>query len=80
MSEATLFRSNAAIIRDGLERINSGEKVVLATVVSTWGSSPRPTGSVMILTETGHFAGSVSGGCIEEELFAVIRDDFPNEC
>ena len=62
MSEATLFRSNAAIIRDGLERINSGEKVVLATVVSTWGSSPRPTGSVMILTETGYFAGSVSGG------------------
>ena len=80
MSEATLFRSNAAIIRDGLERISYGEKVVLATVVSTWGSSPRPTGSVMILTETGHFAGSVSGGCIEEELFAVIRDDFPSEC
>ena len=39
--------------------------VALATVVSTWGSSPRPVGSQLAVDETGSFVGSVSGGCIE---------------
>jgi len=42
-----------------------GRKAVLATVVATWGSSPRPVGSHMVIDNTGHFSGSVSGGCIE---------------
>jgi xanthine/CO dehydrogenase XdhC/CoxF family maturation factor len=49
----------------------AGRKVALATVVSTWGSSPRPAGSVLIVDETGAMQGSVSGGCIEG---AVIRE------
>ena len=43
----------------------AGERVALATVTQTWGSSPRPAGSQMAMTATGKMAGSVSGGCIE---------------
>ena len=43
----------------------AGEKVALATVTETWGSSPRPAGSQMAVTVSGRMAGSVSGGCIE---------------
>lgn len=43
----------------------AGEQVALATVVETWGSSPRPAGSRLAVTASGRMAGSVSGGCIE---------------
>ncbi|MGG5808422.1 XdhC family protein [Falsiroseomonas sp. CW058] len=43
----------------------AGEEVALATVVETWGSSPRPAGSRLAVTAGGRLAGSVSGGCIE---------------
>jgi len=42
-----------------------GKGVALATVVSTWGSSPRPPGSQLAVDDKGKFIGSVSGGCIE---------------
>ena len=45
--------------------------VVLATVIQTWGSSPRPIGSRMIINDKGDFSGSVSGGCVET---AVVRE------
>ena len=43
----------------------AGKAAALATVVSTWGSSPRPEGSHLAVDADGHFVGSVSGGCIE---------------
>jgi xanthine/CO dehydrogenase XdhC/CoxF family maturation factor len=49
----------------------AGKQVALATVVSTWGSSPRPTGSQLAVDADGNFIGSVSGGCIEG---AVIKE------
>ncbi|MNR83581.1 putative xanthine dehydrogenase subunit A [compost metagenome] len=45
-----------------------GKNAVLATVTRTWGASPRPVGSLMALSETGSVVGSVSGGCIEDDL------------
>ena len=46
----------------------AGKRALLATVVRTWGSSPRPVGSIMALCDSGTVVGSVSGGCIEDDL------------
>jgi xanthine dehydrogenase accessory factor len=46
----------------------AGQRALLATVVRTWGSSPRPVGSIMALCQDGSVVGSVSGGCIEDDL------------
>jgi xanthine dehydrogenase accessory factor len=48
----------------------AGRRALLSTVVRTWGSSPRPVGSIMALAEDGAVVGSVSGGCIEDDLIA----------
>lgn len=52
----------------------SGQRALLATVVRTWGSSPRPVGSIMALADDGAMVGSVSGGCIEDDLIARFSD------
>ena len=58
-----------------------GREVALATVVTTWGSSPRPVGSQLAVDGTGTMIGSVSGGCIEgavvKEALEVIEDGKP---
>jgi xanthine dehydrogenase accessory factor len=56
------------VLRSAREWLKAGCRVLLATVVKTWGSSPRPVGSMMALREDGRAVGSVSGGCIEDDL------------
>ena len=59
------------------------KSVVLATVIQTWGSSPRQVGSRMIVNEKGDFSGSVSGGCVESavvrECMGLIKDSKPSK-
>ena len=59
------------ILEEANDWIKTNQKVVLATVIQTWGSSPRQVGSRMIVNEKGDFSGSVSGGCVES---AVVRE------
>lgn len=68
MSEATDPLSLAAAWRQ------SGKGVALATVVTTWGSAPRPTGSQLVIDSDGRFDGSVSGGCIEGAVVTAAQD------
>ena len=60
---------------------NQGLDVAIATVTSTWGSSPRPAGSQLVVDGQGRMMGSVSGGCIEgavvKEAFDVMQDGKP---
>ncbi|WP_077037544.1 XdhC family protein, partial [Pelomonas sp. KK5] len=51
-----------------------GRRVVLGTITRTWGSAPRPVGSVVAVRDDGQIAGSVSGGCIEDDLIAKVRE------
>lgn len=52
----------------------AGEEIALATVVETWGSSPRPLGSKLAVTRSGKMAGSVSNGCIEGAVFEEAQE------
>ena len=59
------------VLEAALDWLRAGRRVGLVTVVRTWGSSPRPAGSLMALRDDGEYAGSVSGGCVESDL--VVR-------
>jgi xanthine dehydrogenase accessory factor len=69
------------IFRQIREWRSDGHGVALATVVSTWGSAPRPVGGYMAICDTGAFVGSVSGGCVEgavvEEAKTVMAEEVP---
>jgi len=69
------------VLETAVDWVRQDGEVVLATVAKTWGSSPRPAGSMMIWRTDGQFAGSLSGGCIEQELldqFATHRPSQPS--
>jgi len=62
------------VLSGALNWLRSGQRVALATVIRTWGSSPRPPGSLLAMNGSGQFVGSVSGGCVEDSLVARYRD------
>ena len=53
--------------------LGDGQRVFLVTVVKTWGSAPRPSGSMLCIRHDGAVVGSVSGGCIEDDLIEKVR-------
>ena len=62
-------------ILDDVERWRAGgEKVAIATVVATRRSAPRPVGAKLAVSESGELAGSVSGGCVEVDVFEHARE------
>src|SRR5690606_14023315 len=67
-------RSSDDVLRTALEWLAEGKSVALATVVKTWGSSPRPAGSQLVIASDGTFEGSVSGGCVEGEVIRAARE------
>jgi xanthine dehydrogenase accessory factor len=54
--------------------VESGKQIASATVISTWGSSPRPAGSQMFISQQGEMVGSVSGGCVEGAVVEAARE------
>jgi len=63
------------VLRSSVVWRAEGHKVVLVTIVETWGSSPRPAGAMLAVRDDGIVAGSVSGGCVEDDLICKIRDE-----
>ncbi len=72
---------DGSLLAQALAWREAGLRAAVATVVSTWGSAPRPAGSLLVCNEHGAFAGSVSGGCVEvaviEAAAEVMRDGAP---
>jgi xanthine/CO dehydrogenase XdhC/CoxF family maturation factor len=72
---------NDLILQKAVDWRGAGKGVALATVVTTWGSSPRPSGSKLVVDQDSNFLGSVSGGCVEGavigEALKSIEDGKP---
>ncbi|SEK80521.1 xanthine dehydrogenase accessory factor [Roseateles sp. YR242] len=62
------------VLRQVQQWLDTDQRVVLGTITRTWGSAPRPVGAVVAVRQDGVIAGSVSGGCIEDDLIARIRE------
>jgi xanthine/CO dehydrogenase XdhC/CoxF family maturation factor len=73
-----MMEDNDQILQKAVDWRAAGKGVALATVVTTWGSSPRPAGSKLVIDQDAAFLGSVSGGCVEgaviEEALKTIKD------
>ena len=61
------------VLRRSAEWLDAGRRVLLVTVVKTWGSSPRPEGAMLAVRDDGLVVGSVSGGCIEDDIVERVR-------
>jgi xanthine dehydrogenase accessory factor len=69
-----MMNQDLLILQTARDWLRAGHQAVLVTVAQTWGSSPRPPGSIMALRDDGHVAGSVSGGCVEDDLIVQVRE------
>jgi xanthine dehydrogenase accessory factor len=63
------------VLKTALSWLREGKRIAIATVVQTWGSSPRPIGSWLAIREDGQVVGSVSGGCVEDDLIRRVQTE-----
>jgi xanthine dehydrogenase accessory factor len=68
------YSTDREILETAITWLKQGSPPALVTVARTWGSSPRPAGSLMLMREDGVCSGSVSGGCVEDDLVQRYRD------
>ncbi|HEV7392411.1 MAG TPA: XdhC family protein, partial [Burkholderiales bacterium] len=61
------------VLKSARDWLQGGHRVVLVTVVKTWGSAPRPIGALTAIRDDGMIAGSVSGGCVEDDMIDRVR-------
>jgi xanthine dehydrogenase accessory factor len=67
--------TDLSVLRSAVSWLEAGHSVAIATVVQTWGSAPRPVGSWLAIREDGQVAGSVSGGCVEDDLIRRVQTE-----
>ena len=63
------------VLKTALAWLQEGKRIAIATVIQTWGSSPRPVGSWLAIREDGQVVGSVSGGCVEDDLIRRVQNE-----
>src|SRR6185436_2947057 len=61
------------VLRSARDWLKAGRQVVMATIVNTWGSAPRPIGALTAIRDDGAIVGSVSGGCVEDDMIERVR-------
>lgn len=67
--------TDLSVLKTAVNWLQHGHRVALATVVQTWGSAPRPIGSWLAIREDGQVVGSVSGGCVEDDLIRRVQTE-----
>jgi len=67
--------TDLSVLNSAVSWLKAGHAVAIATVVQTWGSAPRPIGSWLAIREDGQVAGSVSGGCVEDDLIRRVQTE-----
>lgn len=67
--------TDLSVLKAAVHWLKDGHPVAIATVVQTWGSAPRPVGSWLAIRQDGQVAGSVSGGCVEDDLIRRVQTE-----
>ena len=67
--------TDLSVLKSAVSWLQAGHSVAIATVVQTWGSAPRPVGSWLAIRGDGQVAGSVSGGCVEDDLISRVQTE-----
>jgi xanthine dehydrogenase accessory factor len=73
VKEKELDSVDLQVLKSATEWVKAGRRVVLVTVVKTWGSAPRPIGALTAIRDDGTVVGSVSGGCVEDDMISRVR-------
>jgi xanthine dehydrogenase accessory factor len=67
--------TDLSVLKAAVHWLKSGHQVAIATVIQTWGSAPRPIGSWLAIRRDGQVTGSVSGGCVEDDLIRRVQTE-----